>query len=88
MSEDNSTTFRVETVDAGTVDMSFGAEDAASLRELLDDASTILACPDCGDLAPVTGGIPRREMPRCPRCEDPLHGVVEVTVVEMEADDE
>ena len=84
MSDD--VTFRVETLTAGTVDMGFDEETAESLRAHLDEAITILACPDCGDLAPVTGGIPTREMPRCPRCEKPLHGVVEVT--EIEATDE
>lgn len=83
------TTFRVEMLDGGTVDMDFGEDATDSLRQTLDRATTILACPDCGDLVPVTGGVPRREMPRCARCEDPLQGVAEVTIVgvEEESDD-
>ena len=72
------TTFQVEFITGETVDMEFGAEATASLRNLLPQATTILGCPDCGDLVPVTGGIPKREMPRCARCEDELTGVTEV----------
>lgn len=78
MGETDHTTFRVEFLTGETVEMSFDADDTRSLRSLLDRATTILGCPDCGDLAPVTGGIPTREMPLCPRCEEPLRGVTEV----------
>ena len=78
MTDDQTTTFRVEFVTGETVDMEFGDEATESLRNLLPQATTILGCPDCGDLAPITGGIPQREMPRCARCEDELTGVTEV----------
>jgi len=78
MTDDRTTTFQVEFVTGETVDMEFKDEAAESLQNLLPQATTILGCPDCGDLAPVTGGIPKREMPRCARCEDELTGVTEV----------
>jgi len=80
------TTFRVEFITGETVDMGFEDEAAESLRTLLPQATTILGCPDCGDLAPVTGGIPKREMPRCARCEDELTGVTEVHELDLEED--
>jgi len=70
--------FEVKTLTAGRTVMEYSEERAESLREELDRALTVLACPDCGDLAPVTGGIPR-SMPLCPVCGDLMHGVVEVT---------
>jgi hypothetical protein len=79
-------TFRVEFVTGETVDMEFGDEAAESLRDLLPQATTILGCPDCGDLVPVTGGIPTREMPRCARCEGELTGVTEVHELNQEGD--
>jgi hypothetical protein len=81
---DDSTIFRVEFLDGRTVDMEFGEDATRSLRETLDRSTTIVACPDCGDLAPITGGIPTREMPRCARCDDEMRGVVEVTIVEKD----
>ena len=78
------TTFRTEFVTGEIVDMGFRDEAAESLRNLLSEATTILGCPDCGNLVPVTGGIPKREMPRCARCEDELIGVTEVHELERE----
>jgi len=78
MTDDHTTTFRVEFISGETVDMEFGNGAAESLRELLPQATTMLGCPDCGNLVPVTGGIPKREMPRCAHCEDELTGVTEV----------
>lgn len=80
------TTFRVEFITGETVDMGFEDEAAESLRTLLPQATIILGCPDCGDLAPVTGGIPKREMPQCARCEDELTGVTEVHELDLEED--
>ena len=81
--DDELTTFRVEFLTGETVDMEYKAEAAESLRGLLDEATTILGCPDCGNLAPVTGGIPQREMPPCARCDEPMHGVTEVHELEQ-----
>jgi hypothetical protein len=78
MTDDRTTTFRVEFITGETVDMEFESEAAESLRNLLPQATTILGCPDCGDLVPVTGGIPKRESPRCARCEGELTGATEV----------
>lgn len=75
MSE-KSALYRVELVTGETALMSF-SEGVDELEEHLDEAETILACPDCGDLVPVTGGVPQK-MPRCPFCGDPLQGVDEV----------
>jgi len=86
MTDDQNTTFRVEFITGETVDMGFGDEATESLRELLPKAATILGCPDCGDLVPVTGGIPKREMPRCARCDDKLTGVTEVQELSQEED--
>jgi hypothetical protein len=84
VSDQNTTTFRVEFLDGQTVDMEFDEDTAHSLHETLDRSTTIVACPDCGDLAPITGGIPTREMPRCARCDDEMRGVTEVTIVEKD----
>ena len=86
MTDDHITTFRVEFMTGKTVDMEFGDEATESLRNLLPQATTILGCPDCGDLVPVTGGIPKREMPRCARCDDELTGVTEVHELNQEGD--
>lgn len=80
------TTFRVEFITGRTVDMEFGGEATKSLRESLSNATTILGCPDCGDLAPVTGGIPLREMPRCLGCGAELTGVTVVHELKQEGD--
>jgi len=69
--------FRVEFVDGENVRMGYNPADAEAVRADLDRATTIIGCPDCGDLAPVTGGVPA-QMPPCPRCGEPLHGVTEV----------
>lgn len=76
------TTFRVEFVTGETVDMEYDEDAADSLRNLLPQATTIVGCPDCGDLAPITGGIPTREMPPCARCDEPMTGVTEVHEIE------
>jgi len=86
MTDDRTTTFRVEFITGETVDMEFDDEATESLRDLLPQATTNLGCPDCGDLVPVTGGIPTREMPRCARCEDELTGVTEVHELTQEGD--
>lgn len=80
-------TFRVEFVGGRTVDMEFGTDAAESLRELLPKATTILGCADCGDLCPVTGGAPRREMPPCARCDEPMSGVTTVRELDSETSD-
>lgn len=86
MTEDT-VTFRVETLTDGTADLTFDAEVARELRERLDEADSYVACLDCGDLATIGGpGVPET-MPRCQVCGEPMHGVVEVTVVGM-ADEE
>lgn len=76
--------YRVTLVSGEEALMSFAAEEVDALEEHLDDAETILACPDCGDLVPVTGGVPRT-MPSCPVCGDPLEGVDEVQRIDWEA---
>lgn len=81
---DDTTTFRVEFVTGEAVDMEFEADAAASLRDLLPQATTIVGCPDCGDLAPITGGIPQREMPPCARCDEAMTGVTDVHEIEQE----
>jgi hypothetical protein len=80
MSDQNTTTFRVEFLDGRMVDMEFDTDATRSLWRTLDQAATIVACPDCGDLCPITGGIPTA-MPLCAFCGDPMYGVTEVTVV-------
>jgi uncharacterized protein YbaR (Trm112 family) len=87
MSDQNTTTFRVEFLDGRPVDMEFDTDATRSLRRTLDQATTIVACPDCGDLCPITGGIPTT-MPQCARCDDPMHGVTEVTVVRKGGEDD
>ena len=86
MTDDCTTAFRVEFITGETVDMEFGDGATESLRDLLPQATTILGCPDCGDLVPVTGGIPTREMPRCARCKGELTGVTEVHELTQEGD--
>lgn len=70
--------FRVEFLTGETVDLGYDPDTADEIADLLDQATTILGCPDCGDLAPVTGGIPTERMPRCPGCQNELKGVTEV----------
>lgn len=69
--------YEVVTIPTGTVQMEFDASTASSLEHRLDEATTILACTECGDLAPVSGGLPR-SMPNCPICGKPMEGVLEV----------
>lgn len=76
------TTFRVTTLDDTTADLRYPDDVADDLRRTLDRATTIVACLDCGDLAPITGGLPEREMPPCARCGEPMQGVTKVSVVE------
>jgi predicted RNA-binding Zn-ribbon protein involved in translation (DUF1610 family) len=80
MAGNHKVTFRVEFLTGETVDMAYPDDEAHEIARKLDAATTILGCPECGDLAPVTGpagAVPDR-MPACPACGDPLHGVTEV----------
>jgi hypothetical protein len=47
----------------------------------LNRATTIVACREGHDIIPITGGIPKREMPRCARCDREAVGVVKIEVV-------
>jgi len=80
----------VTTVEGSTADFRYSDDVVEDLRTDLDRAETIVACLDCGDLAPITGGLPEREMPPCARCDEPMTGVADVTVVAdgQEDDDE
>lgn len=79
--DDQLVIFRVETLTAGTFEVGYSPETAKELAHDLDRATTIVACPDGHDICPITGGI-SRVMPRCRRCNQKMHGVVEVAVVE------
>lgn len=73
--------FEVETLTAGTFQAGYSPEAAKALADDLDRATTIVACPDGHDIIPITGGVPKREMPRCGRCDRETVGVVEIEVV-------
>lgn len=75
--------FEVETLTAGVLQVGYQPEDAMALANDLDRATTIVACPEGHSVMPITGGIPRREMPRCARCDREAVGVVEITVVSV-----
>jgi len=79
--------FEVETLTAGTFRAGYSPESATALADDLDRATTIVACPDGHAIIPVTGGVPKREMPRCGRCDQETVGVVEVSVVGVPDED-
>lgn len=73
--------FEVETLTAGTFRAGYSPDSAKALANNLDRATTIVACPEGHDIIPITGGIPKREMPQCGRCNRVAVGVVEIEVV-------
>ncbi|RLM94372.1 hypothetical protein [Haloarcula sp. Atlit-7R] len=73
--------FEVETLTHGSFRAGYSPKSAKALARDLDRATTIVACPDGHDIIPITGGVPKREMPRCGRCDRETVGVVEIEVV-------
>ena len=73
--------FNVETLTHGSFNAGYSPKSAMALARDLDRATTIVACPEGHDIIPITGGIPRREMPRCARCGRVAVGVIKIEVV-------
>lgn len=69
---------QVETLTGTQAIFEFDSGVVESLRETLEGTDTTVACIDCGNLAPVAGGLPA-EMPECKLCGSPMEGVTEVT---------
>jgi len=80
--------FEVETLTHGSFRAGFSPEAAKELAWTLDCATTIVACPEGHDIIPITGGIPKRKMPRCGQCDRGTVGVIEIEVVSVPNSDD
>ncbi|TKR27970.1 hypothetical protein [Natronomonas salsuginis] len=80
--------FEVVTLTHGSFRAGYSPESALALARDLDRATTIVACREGHDIIPITGGIPKREMPRCGRCNRKAVGVVKVEVVAVPNSDD